>query len=92
LTGSPSNDRESLRVAEVPRGRPWFYPLARREAEAIELLADGLSVDEISRKMTVRRDALQVHIRSCTQKLGFRTRSELVDWFVKNRPRTRTRE
>jgi DNA-binding NarL/FixJ family response regulator len=55
-------------------------------------LADGLSVDEISRKMTVRRDALQVHIRSCAQKLGFRTRSELVDWIVKNRPRTPTRE
>jgi len=67
---------------------PWFYPLPPAKAEAIELLAEGLSNEEIARAMVRRRETIEMHIQMSRMKLNVLTRAELVDWVAKHRPRS----
>ncbi|MEY2517826.1 MAG: hypothetical protein QOJ89_5190 [bacterium] len=56
-------------------GAPAQKPkLTRREHEVLALLADGLSYDDMSRRLTISPETVRTHIRKAIEKLGARTR------------------
>jgi DNA-binding NarL/FixJ family response regulator len=80
-------------VNEVPPERPWFYPLTPREAEVSELIADGLSNDEIAKRMGRSRRTTDVRMQMIMRKLDLAPkRSEIIDWVAEHRPRSPTRD
>ena len=52
--------------------------LSRREAEALGFLAEGLTGEEIARRLVLSPETVRTHIRNATEKLGARTRTEAV--------------
>ena len=50
--------------------------LSRREREILQLVADGLSNKEISRKLFISEVTVKVHLRHTYEKLGVRNRME----------------
>jgi DNA-binding NarL/FixJ family response regulator len=83
--------RWPLRRMREP-SRPWFYPLSPRQARVLELLAEGLSIDEISRTMSLNPTLIEYFLSTTKQQLDLHTNSELVDWVAKQRPRVAARD
>jgi len=77
---------------KVPPDRPWFDPLTPTEAEISELVADGLSNQEIAKRMGRSLQTTDVRIQHIRQKLDIHRRSEITEWVVKHRPRSPTRD
>ena len=50
--------------------------LTRREREVLALLADGLTNDEIARRLFISVTTVKVHVRHILEKLGVRTRTQ----------------
>jgi DNA-binding CsgD family transcriptional regulator len=73
-------------VTEVSPGLPWFYPLTPREAEVLELLAQGLTNDEISKRLYLNRTLIDKVVYTSKEKLYLSTREELAEWVAKSRP------
>lgn len=74
-------------MSEVPPGVAWFHPLTPREAEVLELRAEGLSNDDISRRLNLNCDVIDFHVYMSRCKLDlWGTREELAEWVVKTRP------
>jgi DNA-binding CsgD family transcriptional regulator len=74
-------DLRSRGVRGVPRGprtstrqSPWG--LTSREQEVLELVADGLSNSDISRRLLLSTRTVEHHVSSVLQKLGATSRSE----------------
>lgn len=81
----PSRPHE---IAQVLTGA---YGLTAREAEVARLVAAGCANDEIARLLFVSRYTVEDHLKKCYEKLGVRSRSELVSrlFFDQYLPRTR---
>ncbi|MGN6256202.1 MAG: response regulator transcription factor [Solirubrobacterales bacterium] len=82
---------EALR--EVWRGGRYFDPsfrkgngngngrvkaLSSREAEILALLAEGLTGEQIAKRLVLSPETVRTHIRNAMEKLGARTRTEAV--------------
>lgn len=81
---------EALR--EVARGGRYFdrsfvrengngashKALSRRETEILTFLADGLTGEQIARRLVLSPETVRTHIRNATEKLGASTRVEAV--------------
>jgi DNA-binding NarL/FixJ family response regulator len=72
-------------VLTVGAGRPLtgpaeHGPLTPREVEILLLIAEGLSNDEIARKLFVSHNTLKSHIRRAYRKIGVATRAQAVAW------------
>jgi DNA-binding NarL/FixJ family response regulator len=81
---------EALR--EVSRGGRYFdrsfvqkngngapeKALSRRESEVLAFLADGLTGEEIARRLVLSPETVRTHIRNAMEKLDARTRTEAV--------------
>lgn len=52
--------------------------LSRREREVFELLAEGLSGEEIATRLAISAETVRTHVRNATRKLGAKTRTEAV--------------
>jgi DNA-binding NarL/FixJ family response regulator len=93
LKTSPTNDLvRALQRAEA--GEAWIDPkltslildisaegtvsLSKREREVIRLLSDGLTNDEIGKKLFISPDTVRTHIRRSITKLGAHNRTEAV--------------
>jgi DNA-binding NarL/FixJ family response regulator len=59
--------------AEKPAPR-----VTRRELEVLELIAEGLSTRDISRRLWVTEETVKTHVRRLLSKLGARTRAHAV--------------
>ena len=70
--------RRSLRLAGVRRTVPRTAAgqLTGREAEVLELVADGLTNDEIARRLGIGRPTVVRLIKSAQQKLGASSRTQ----------------
>ena len=70
--------RRSLRLAGIHRAaeRTTVGALTGREAEVLMLVAEGLTNDEIARRLGVGRPTIVRLIRSAQQKLGARSRTQ----------------
>jgi DNA-binding CsgD family transcriptional regulator len=67
---------ESEADLRAPRGGPG--PLSKREREALELLADGLSGAEIADRLVLSPETVRCHIRNAMAKLGASTRPQAI--------------
>ena len=55
-----------------------------REQEILNLVCQGLSNDEIARRLVVATTTVKTHVKSLLTKTGSRSRVELVIWAAKN--------
>jgi len=79
-------------LREVWRGGRYFDPsfvekngngsaekaISRREAEILTFLADGLTGEEIARRLVLSPETIRTHVRNAMEKLDARTRTEAV--------------
>jgi DNA-binding CsgD family transcriptional regulator len=63
---------------DVPRAAKRKIVLTPRETEVHELLAQGLTNDEIARLLYISVSTTKVHIKHIFEKLGVRSRAEAV--------------
>ena len=88
--GSPGELAEAIR--EVARGESHFDPrlnragaaeaegprLTKREREIVDLLAEGLSGEEIAERLFISPETVRTHIRNAMERAGARTRAHLI--------------
>jgi DNA-binding NarL/FixJ family response regulator len=70
-------DPSLLKLAQVD-GQAPPRALSRREAEVLELLASGLTGEEIAQRLVLSPETVRTHIRNAMGKLGARTRTGAV--------------
>ena len=58
--------------------------LTSRERAIIGLVGEGLSYEEIGRRLQVDTSAVKSHVRDILGKLGFRTRLEIAGYARRN--------
>ena len=68
------------------RGRPP-YPdvLTPRQWEVLHLLREGLSNDQIARRMGISLDGVKFHVSEILGKLGVTSRNEAAEWQPEER-------
>jgi NarL family two-component system response regulator LiaR len=65
----------------VPR---HHFNLTERELEVLGYMAEGLSLEEVARQLTVSRSTVKFHINNIVLKMGVSTRSEALVLAAKN--------
>jgi two-component system response regulator NreC len=75
--------KDFLRSSEELRDIPDSENLSAREQEVLELLATGLSNDEIADKLVISKHTVARHRENLMRKLGLHTRSELVKYAIR---------
>ncbi|WCO68245.1 response regulator transcription factor [Iamia majanohamensis] len=86
--------RRALARAErpVPGVDPGDLPtLTSREVEVLDLIAQGLSTDQIGAELYLSRNSVKTHTRKLYRKLGVSSRTEAAIWAL-NRSRPEGRE
>jgi non-specific serine/threonine protein kinase len=93
-SGARMRDKEAVAYAAAPRkpgavkerGRPATRPqLTSREWEIADLVARGLSNQEIAGSLVIARRTAETHVGHILTKLGFTTRAQIAAW-VAERP------
>ena len=74
-TESSSADREALLARRRGLGRPSLTP---RESEVLAHVADGLSHEEIGRRLSISPETVRTHVRKACERLNARTRTHAV--------------
>jgi DNA-binding NarL/FixJ family response regulator len=67
--------------AAAPRSRAM---LGQRELEVLRLVADGMTDDEISRRLFISARTVQAHLARVRDKTGVRRRSQLARWATEH--------
>ena len=88
---------EGLRCASMPeRGQPDRAPahrplasqprsdLSERELEIIELVATGLTNQEIAERLTISKRTVDNHVSNIFTKTGAKNRVALLNWAMDN--------
>jgi DNA-binding NarL/FixJ family response regulator len=65
-------------VQENGNGGSPEKKLSARESEVLGFLAEGLTGEEIARRLVLSPETVRTHVRNATEKLGARTRTEAV--------------
>jgi non-specific serine/threonine protein kinase len=67
--------------------RPMSRPtsLSRRELQIVELVADGLTNREVSARLHLSPRTVDAHLDHVRNKLGLRTRAQMVRWLVESK-------
>ena len=83
----PSLGAQLARWDEIPRRHDRFslFDLTRREEEVLELLALGHTNSEVASTLRVSLRTVEAHRAHVTQKLGLRTRAEIVRFVAEQR-------
>ncbi len=58
--------------------QPLLNPLSERELEVLQLIANGLSNQEVMQKLIVEKNTLKTHIRHLYRKLNTRSRTQAI--------------
>lgn len=74
-TESSSADREALPARRRGLARPSLTP---RESEVLAHVADGLSHEEIGRRLSISPETVRTHVRKACERLNARTRTHAV--------------
>lgn len=73
-------ERVPASPASAAAGHP--SPLTRREMEAAELVARGMSNKEIAAAMVIANRTAEGHIEHIMTKLGFKSRAQIAAWIT----------
>jgi DNA-binding CsgD family transcriptional regulator/tetratricopeptide (TPR) repeat protein len=65
------------------------HPLSARELQIGELVAQGLSNQEIARRLFISKRTAETHVDHIKNKLGLATRAQLVAWVLRRPERDR---
>jgi DNA-binding CsgD family transcriptional regulator len=57
-------------------------PLAKREMEVAQLIAEGLSNKQIGARLFISEATVATHVRSIMNKLGFNSRAQIAGWIT----------
>ena len=63
---------------------PLSIALSAREIEIIELVADGLTNQEIADKLTISKRTVDNHVSNVFTKTGSKNRVALLNWAMDN--------
>ena len=63
---------------------PLSISLSAREIEIIELVAEGLTNQEIADRLTISKRTVDNHVSNIFTKTGARNRVALVNWAMSN--------
>jgi non-specific serine/threonine protein kinase len=78
--------QEALTVQEAVRKKPKRSPavdaLTRRESEVAQLVARGLTNQQIAAQLVFTRATAAKHVEHILDKLGFTSRSQIAAWFA----------
>ena len=55
-------------------------PLAKREVEVAQLIAEGLSNKRIGARLFISEATVATHVRNIMNKLGFNSRAQIAGW------------
>jgi DNA-binding NarL/FixJ family response regulator len=81
LVGSPEG---SGRLVNSLDTRTETHSLTARERQVAHLVGRGLSNREIADALVVAERTVEVHVRHCLAKSGFRSRVQLAVWAASN--------
>ena len=70
---------EGLRPAGAPTEQ-----LSRREQEMLQLIASGLSNEEIAGRLYLSRNSVKSYVRSAYRKIGVTRRTQAAMWWVEH--------
>lgn len=77
-----------LALATLARGESavgdLIEPLSEREAEVLQLLAQGMTNKDIAQTLILSVRTVEAHLRNIFGKLGVRSRTEAALWATKN--------
>jgi DNA-binding CsgD family transcriptional regulator len=62
-------------------------PLTAREHEVAELVAAGLGNTDIAERLFISKRTVESHVENVKVKLGFRTRHQVIAWFLQGSSR-----
>jgi DNA-binding NarL/FixJ family response regulator len=71
----------SLAQTQPPLGEPF---LSDREREVLTLVAEGCTSKEIAERLVLSQKTVMCHRANINQKLGARSRAELIRWAAQN--------
>jgi len=57
-------------------------PLAKRESEVAQLVADGLTNKQIGARLFISERTVENHVRNILNKMGFDSRTQLATWMA----------
>jgi len=73
-----SEPEQAHELAPKTHGTEWVEPLSERELEVLQLIAEGLTNQEIASKLFLSLNTVKVHTRNIYSKLGAHHRAEAV--------------
>ena len=68
--------------ARPPTGRRVVHELSEREIEIIELVAEGLTNQEIAERLTISKRTVDNHVSNIFTKTGAKNRVALLNWAM----------
>jgi predicted ATPase/DNA-binding CsgD family transcriptional regulator len=85
--GARLTSGELLRAALRATDHDSSVPLSPRELEIAELVATGLTNQEIAQRLTISKRTVESHVNHIKTKLGFSRRARIVAWALGREPR-----
>jgi LuxR family maltose regulon positive regulatory protein len=77
LAAFPADQSENDSKAQTPTSEfDWVEPLSERELEVLQLIADGLTNQEISTRLYLSPNTVKTHARNIYSKLGVKGRTK----------------
>src|SRR5262249_3106252 len=73
---------EPASAAVKPPHNLVSVPLARRELEVAQLVADGLTNRQIGARLFISERTVENHVRNILNKMGFDSRTQLAGWMA----------
>jgi LuxR family maltose regulon positive regulatory protein len=73
-----SEPEQAHKLAPKTHEAEWVEPLSERELEVLQLIAEGLTNQEIASKLFLSLNTVKVHTRNIYSKLGAHHRAEAV--------------
>ena len=72
-----------VEVENVSNENPRFGKLTPREKEVLQLIAKGLSNEEIAKTLFISKHTVKNHITNIYRKMGSRNRTKVALWAIR---------